>query len=72
MFMIDRALACIGLTLLAPMVVGAEPLDRFLRPGLSLAEIRGKSPQPAGRAILITLVLANTTAPYFNNSISLQ
>jgi hypothetical protein len=60
MFKIDRRLTCISLALLTPMVLGAEPLDRFLRPGLSLTQIRAESLRPAGRPILVTLVLANT------------
>jgi hypothetical protein len=61
MFKIDRRLSCIGLTLLMPLVVGAEPLGRFLPPGLSFSQIRAESPQPAGQPILITLVFTNAT-----------
>jgi hypothetical protein len=61
MFERDRRLVCISLALLTPMVAGAEPLDRFLRPGLSLTLIQAKSPQPAGRPILITLAFTNST-----------
>jgi hypothetical protein len=60
MFKIDPRLACISLTLLTPMALDAETLDRVLQPGLSLTEIRAESLQPAGRPILVTLVVTNT------------
>jgi RNA polymerase sigma factor (sigma-70 family) len=43
------------------VVLGAAPMDRFLPPGLSLTQLRVESTQPAGRPILVALVLTNTT-----------
>lgn len=61
MFKTRRRLAYMSLVLLTPMAHGVGPLDPSPVRGLSITEIKAKSPQPAGRPILIQLVLTNTS-----------